>query len=125
MQYAGAVKQTDPGAITFGPVLWGWCAYFWSAADNCGQSSADRTAHGGVPFLEWYTGKVCEYERQNGVRLVDYIDIHYYPQGGESLNSDERTEIAALRLRSTKSLYHPTYIGELLSFVAISKFQKQ
>ncbi|MBF0509064.1 MAG: glycoside hydrolase family 44 protein, partial [Deltaproteobacteria bacterium] len=30
-QYAAAIKSADPSARTLGPVLWGWCAYFYSA----------------------------------------------------------------------------------------------
>ncbi len=33
--YAAAVKAADPTAETLGPVLWGWCAYFYSALDGC------------------------------------------------------------------------------------------
>ncbi len=30
-----AVKTARPDAVIFGPVVWGWCAYFYSAADGC------------------------------------------------------------------------------------------
>ena len=33
--YAAAIKAADPTAKTLGPVVWGWCAYFYSAADGC------------------------------------------------------------------------------------------
>ncbi len=33
--YAAALKAADPAAKTLGPVVWGWCAYFYSAADGC------------------------------------------------------------------------------------------
>jgi hypothetical protein len=68
-------------------------------------------AHGGVHYLEWYLQKAHDYETANGVRLVDYLDIHYYPQaGGVALSDDE--SVAAVRLRSLKGLYDPGYVDE-------------
>src|SRR5205085_9101147 len=44
---------------------------------------------------------------------VDVLDIHYYPQGTNiALSEDESAGTAALRLRSTRSLWDPTYIDE-------------
>ena len=53
-----AIKQQDPGAQVTGPVTWGYCDLFGSAADNC-VDGADRQAHGGVPFVAWYLQQVC------------------------------------------------------------------
>ena len=83
---AGAIKDADPAAETLGPVVWGWCAYFTSAADwqvspTC-LDGPDRQAHGGLPLLAWYLEQVCAHQQSTGVRLVDYLDVHYYPQGG-------------------------------------------
>ena len=61
----------------------------------------DAAAHGNVPFLPWYLQQVRAYELAHGVRLVDYLDIHYYPQGTNiALSSDESATTAARRLRS-------------------------
>ncbi len=109
---AAAMKAQDPGATLFGPALWGWCAYFHSAADGCAPG-ADQAAHGNVPFLPWYLAQAKAYEAQHTVRLVDYADVHYYPQSnGVALSDDESTATAALRLRSLKSLYDPGYVDE-------------
>jgi len=86
VRYASVIKQTEPQAMIFGPVTWGWCDLWWSAADNCGQNPTDRAAHGNVPFLEWYVTQLNTYWINNGVKLVDYLDVHYYP--AQSLNSD-------------------------------------
>ncbi|MEW5853205.1 MAG: glycoside hydrolase family 44 protein [Myxococcota bacterium] len=112
LQYATAIKNQDPDALTLGPADWGWCAYFGSAADNC-VDGPDRQAHGGTPFLEWYLQQVCAHEASTGVRLVDYLDIHYYPQAnGVSLSDDESAAVAATRLRSIKGLYDASYVDE-------------
>ncbi|HTY43424.1 MAG TPA: glycoside hydrolase family 44 protein [Thermoanaerobaculia bacterium] len=111
VDYASAVKAQDPAALVLGPVPWGWCAYFWSALDGCGDGGPDLQAHGGVHYLEWYLQQAHDHEVASGVRLVDYLDIHYYPQAsGVALTDDE--SVAALRLRSLKSLYDPTYVDE-------------
>ncbi len=111
VDYASAIKAQDPDALVTGPVPWGWCAYFWSALDGCGDGGPDLSGHGDVHYLEWYLQKAHDYETANGVRLVDYLDIHYYPQaGGVALSDDEG--VAALRLRSLKGLYDPGYVDE-------------
>ncbi len=109
LDYASVLKAGDPGAKIFGPVVWGWCAYFYSAADGCGPGE-DHAAHG--DFLPWYLDQVEAYRQAHGVRLVDYLDIHYYPQSGNVYSSDESAGTSALRLRSLKSLYDPSYSDE-------------
>lgn len=108
--FALAMKQKDPSILTLGPVAWGWCEYFYSAKDGCGIG-ADYVAHG--PLLEWYLSQVSDYRKTNHIRLVDYLDIHYYPQAsGVALSDDETPETAARRLRSVKSLFDRTYADE-------------
>src|SRR5450756_93397 len=121
--YAAAIKTIDPGAKTLGPVLWGWTAYFYSALDEAAGGSwwnnpVDRNNHGGVPFAEWYLQQMRAYEQQNGIRILDYLDLHYYPQdnypSGQGIFSQNLGDatLQALRLRSTRSLWDPTYTDE-------------
>lgn len=117
LRYARAVKNADPSAKVAGPVSGGWSDYFYSALDmTSGWAKApykyydnpvDRNAHGGTPFLEWYLQTMRDYERQSGVRLLDYLDIHGYisPVGGALGNKDTQ----ALRLRSTRAFWDPAY----------------
>jgi hypothetical protein len=102
----------------FGPVTWGYCDLFSSAADGC-LDGADRNAHGDVPFVPWYLRQVCAHQQQTGVRLVDYLDLHYYPQGEDvidfnssNLAVSENAATSAKRLRSLKELYDPAWIAE-------------
>jgi hypothetical protein len=112
LQYAAAIKQKDPSALVFGPADWGWCAYFFSPADDC-RVGPDRLAHGNLEFLDWYLKQAGEHYDTTGVRLVDYLDVHYYPQApGVSLSDDESPATQARRLRSLKSLYDPAYVDE-------------
>lgn len=111
--YAAALKAADPSALTLGPAEDGWCRYFFSAADQCNPSGADRTAHGNVDYVAWYLAQMKLYEQNNGVRILDYFDLHIYPQGSgvysESLGS---AATQALRLRSTRQLWDSTYVDE-------------
>jgi hypothetical protein len=110
--YAAAIKAQDPGAQVFGPAEWGWCGYFFSAADGC-AAGADAAAHGNEPLLDWYLDQINQYQTANGVKLLDYLDLHYYPQGTNvALSDDESAATSALRLRSLKSLYDPAYVDE-------------
>lgn len=112
-QYAAAVKEADSSAKTLGPVLWGWCAYFYSAADGCGPGS-DYVTHNNMAFVPWYLQQMQAYQTAHGVRILDYLDLHYYPQAnGVALAESAGTAATqALRLRSTRSLWDPTYIDE-------------
>jgi len=112
---AQAVKDTDPGAATLGPAEWGWPNYFCSAADHvqqgCSASSPDRAAHGGTELAAWYLRQFAAQEQQTGRRLLDYFDLHYYPQGSYS----PATEV-------TRSLYDtgytdPSWIGARIGLI--------
>ncbi len=112
LAYGSAIKQQDPAAQVLGPVTWGYCDLFGSAADVCLDGS-DRAAHGGLPFVAWYLQQVCANPLPSGARLVDYLDLHYYPQGSNvSISDDDSSATAALRLRSLKELYDPEWVAE-------------
>lgn len=117
-RYGAAIKAADPSAQTLGPVEWGWTGYFFSAKDQADggswwNNSPDRKAHGDTELSAWYLQQMRDYEQKNGVRILDYFDLHYYPQGtGVALQGagDEPTQ--ALRLRSTRSLWDANYADE-------------
>lgn len=113
---AAAAKLVDPGAKILGPDTWGWCDLWTSAADAPGDCTdgPDREAHGGLPFVEWYLGEVCAELAATGTRLVDYLDVHYYPQANGVAGTDNVVDegVAATRLRSLRELWDPTYVSE-------------
>jgi hypothetical protein len=116
LSYGTAIKNQDPDAKVFGPVTWGYCDLFSSAKDGCVEG-ADRTAHGGTPFVAWYLQQVCANPLPGGRRLVDFLDLHYYPQNPNgsptAIYSDaEDASTAARRLRSLKELYDPNWASE-------------
>ena len=98
--------------MTLGPVLWGWCAYFYSARDNCAEG-LDYSSHNNTDFVPWYLQQMQAYQQQHGMRILDYLDLHYYPAAnGVSLSGAGSAATQALRLRSTRSLWDPMYIDE-------------
>jgi hypothetical protein len=110
--YGAAIKQQDAAAAVTGPVTWGYCDLFGSAADNC-LNGPDRQAHGGLPFVAWYLQQVCAHPLAGGARAVDVLDLHYYPQGANvALSDDDSPATAARRLASLKELYDANWVSD-------------
>ncbi len=111
---AAAIKAVDPTATVIGPSDWGWCAYFFSPSDSGGCASGpDREAHGGEAIAPWYLDRFKAAEVSGGKRLLDVFDEHYYPQAdGVALSGAGNATTQALRLRTTRSLWDPTYKDE-------------
>lgn len=107
--YAAMIKSSDAGIKVLGPSDWGYPAY----TTGIGSTGDDSQSHGGIGFGEYYLQQMHAYEQQHGVRLLDYFDEHFYPQGsGVTLGSAGDAATQALRLRSTRSLWDPTYVDE-------------
>lgn len=112
LAYGSALKAAFPDALIHGPIPWGWCAYFSSAADSAGcVTGPDREAHGGTPILQWLLTQVAAHKAATGVQLLDVLDVHYYPQSCQSGGDANETE-AAIRLRAPMSLYNESYVDE-------------
>ena len=89
-QYAAAIKQVDPTSMVLGPsdfTLGGWI----------GDTSKQNNLFAG----QYYLQQMAAYEKQNGVRILDYFDEHYYFD----------TSSSAAQLASTRTLWDPTYNG--------------
>jgi hypothetical protein len=116
IDYASAVRKADPTIPIAGPAEWGWTGYFYSAKDRkVGEDlRPDRLAHGDVPLVAWYLAKLAEYQKTKGVKLLDVLDLHFYPQAERIFGPNPRTdrEGSALRIRATRALWDPTYVDE-------------
>jgi Glycoside hydrolase family 44 len=114
--YATEVRRADPDAVIAGPALWGWPAYFHSGVDQAAQPAhPDQDDHDGLPLLPWWLREIATQERRSGVRLIDVVDVHFYPQGrgiGVGLAGETDSDTAARRIRATRSLWDPTYADE-------------
>lgn len=112
IQYGGAIREADPDAVIAGPAEWGWLNYLYSAKDSEGNfAKADRKAHGDVPLIEFYLRKLREHEEKTGTRILDVVDLHYYPESEDKAAPTEE-EKDARRIRSTRSLWDPDYVDE-------------
>jgi len=105
LTYASAIRAVAPKAELVGPVTCCWYFYWNSAAGE-----ADKLKHGNADFLPWFLDQVRQHDQASGVRTLDVLDLHYYPDGLYNDQVDPAT--AAHRLRSTRSLWDPTYTDE-------------
>jgi hypothetical protein len=113
--YALAIKAVAPQALTLGPDVSGWTAYQYAALDAGSDRYAthsDRQAHGGKAFLPWWLGEVHRQDAAAGVRSLDLLDIHYYPQADGVYGAAADPATRTRRIRSTHSLWDPSYSDE-------------
>jgi hypothetical protein len=102
---ATAVKAADPSAQVLGFSEWGWPGYFCSAADTFGNgcdqngctTAPDCAGLGHLAIGKWLLRQFQAYDATTRVRHLDYLDVHYYAQGGSSPDV-------------TRSLWDPTYV---------------
>jgi hypothetical protein len=119
--HAAAIKAADPTAEVSGPVMDYWWAYFYSKKDiESGWGSGpcwapwsnptDREAHGGIPLIEYYLQQFAAYQRANGIRLLDYVDLHtYFAADNLGFSTAGDTQAQEARLNSTRVFWDPTY----------------
>ncbi|MBX3187021.1 MAG: glycosyl hydrolase [Labilithrix sp.] len=121
--FGTAIRKADPDAIIAGPASFGWWEYFYSTKDHDEglRNKPDRKAHGDVPLLAWYLQKLAEHEKKTGVRVLDVLDVHIYPQadnvqgpdgaGGDGGGETDR-KTNDVRFRTTRSLWDRNYEDE-------------
>ena len=105
LEYAPAVRAVAPNVELAGPVVSDWYHYWNSSA-----GIADKVKHDNLPFLDWFLREVRAHDERTGKRTLDILDIHYSPAAVAPNAVDARA--SELRLRSTRSLWDPTYIDE-------------
>jgi len=118
IDYGSAIKTADPGAQLLGYVSFGWSGYWYSwhdlvvAAGNDYTYFPDYATHENLYQVEWYLDQMYQYQQDHSQRLLDYLDLHFYPDNGVSLQTAGGASLQALRLRSTRALWDPTYRDE-------------
>jgi hypothetical protein len=102
---ASAIKDVAPSALVLGPVSYGWYGFVTL------QDAPDAGANG--DFLDWYLRQLRAAEASAGRRLVDVLDLHWYPEatgGGERITgTGTSAAVVAARLQAPRSLWDPTY----------------
>ncbi len=103
-EYAAAIKAVVPQALVFGPVSYGWNGY------TSLQNASDAN---GRDFLEFYLDSLKQAEQTAGRRLVDVLDLHWYPEatggGVRIIGQDTTADVVAARLQAPRSLWDPNY----------------
>jgi len=105
IEFASAIKDIAADAVIFGPVSYGWYGYVTL------QDAPDRN---GRDFLEYYLDSMKQEEDITGRRLLDILDLHWYPEAmssdGRRIISEETDPvIVEARIQAPRSLWDSTY----------------
>lgn len=107
IEYATAIKAVAPKTLVFGWASYGWAGYrtFQGAPDANGRD-----------FLEFYLSSMKEAEQKAGKRILDVLDLHWYPEargGGVRIcEGEDKPGTAEARIQAPRSLWDPTYVEE-------------
>lgn len=108
VRHAFAVRKYSKDASIAGPSLWGWTAYFYTAEElfKPGVSDFDDDKS----FISRYLKGARKAEHLSGIKIIDFLDVHYYPQF-KGVHSDENNQdIRRKRIESTRSLWDFNYV---------------
>ena len=103
-EYGEMVKRVAPKALVFGFVSYGWHGM------TTLQDAPDRQ---GRDFTDVYLQEMAAAEKRAGKRIVDVLDVHWYPEarGGKQRVTEDGSapEVAAARVQAPRSLWDPAY----------------
>jgi hypothetical protein len=110
--FATMVKELAPHALTAGFVSFGWAG--WTGLNGAPDASGN--------FVEYYLRAMRAAEQHAGTRLIDLLDVHYYPEARDAYDPEDGevgtrvTEastdpaVVAARVQAPRSLWDPTYV---------------
>jgi hypothetical protein len=102
--FARAAKNVWPGIEVLGFVSYGYAGFLnlQNASDADGRN-----------FIDWYLDQARAAERKEGSRLIDYLDVHWYPEaqgGGERITGTGTSPaVVVAREQAPRSLWDSTY----------------
>ncbi len=105
---ASAVKDIDPDSEIMGPALYGFAAY------RSLQDAPDwnDVSQGTAWFVDYYLDQMRRAGEAQGRRLLDVLDVHWYPEarGDNRITEDGVSEAdVEARLQAPRSLWDPSY----------------
>ncbi len=101
IELASVVKEIDPKAEVFGPAFWGMLPCMQIGEGETFKDPDWQAVKANYTwYMDYYLDQMKKAEEENGKRLIDVFDVHYYSQG---LNSNEDI------LQAARSLYDPEY----------------
>lgn len=106
IQYADAIKDAAPTALVSGPVNYGFYGF------ETLQGAPDAGAHGN--FVNYWLDQMHAAETTTGHRLVDFLDLHWYPEAygdGVRITGTQTTPgVVSAREQAPRSLWDPSYV---------------
>jgi hypothetical protein len=110
---SAAIRKADPKARIAGFTGWGYQAMVESGKSRL--QKAARLLHLNREMLPWWLKELEKHDRETKVRTVDYVDMHFYPQGaniGIGTNGGTDPDTSMRRIRSVRGLWDPSYKDE-------------
>jgi len=114
---ASAVKAVDPDAEIFGPALYGYAAYM-TLQDAPDWN--DYKSHG--TFIDAYLASLKQAGESAGRRLLDVLDLHWYPEArGKdgsgnpvriTLTEQSDSGVAYARMQAPRTLWDSSYVED-------------
>lgn len=102
--YAEMIKAKAPDALVFGPASYGWKGM---------MDLQDAPDAEGRVFLAAYLDAMREAGARRGRRLLDVLDVHWYPEvrvdGARVSRPGGSAAVARARVQATRSLWDPSY----------------
>ncbi len=121
--YASMIKKIAPHALVYGPADYGWEGFrtLQNAPDSARYNRAvdPRTDQPFGNFLSFYLERMRQAGHKAGRRLLDVLDIHWYPeaQGRDRagkmvriMYANASPGVVAARLQAPRSLWDPHYV---------------
>jgi hypothetical protein len=111
VEYATAIRSVWPDAGIAGFASYGYMGYL-----NLGGSPPDGANQG--PFLDYYLQQMQRAEDSAGTRLIDYVDLHWYPEirvedeNGDDYRLTENQifdEMVEARVQAPRSLWDDSF----------------
>ena len=109
---AKAVKDVDPSSEILGPALYGMSGY-----EHLQEAPDWESVNQGYSwFIDYYLDQMKLAEQTHAVRLLDVLDIHWYPEAtGDHriIDGAATTELdIEARLQAPRTLWDPSYIED-------------
>ena len=108
LEYARAIKKVWPSALVTGPVSYGWEGY------ETLQNAPDSAKDGNFLVVVPPPGHLADVKA--GMRLVNDLDLHWYPEatgGGVRITgTGTAPALVAAREQAPRSLWDPTYVED-------------
>ncbi len=106
-----AVKDIDSSAEIFGPALYGFNAY--QTFQNTIDWNTVKAGKSYTWFIDYYLDQMRSAESSNGKRLLDVLDVHWYPEAiGDNRitekNANTLTDKSA-RVQAPRTLWDKNY----------------